>query len=452
MDQQSFAVPRAAVMGCFAGISVALVLLAGIADADLSSDEAAMLSWVDAHAGELEAFVERSVNINSGTMNFAGVREVGGMLQAEYEALGFATEWIDLSELNRAGHLFARHTGEPGRTGAAKILLIGHLDTVFEAGDSFTGFSREADGIHARGPGSADMKSGNAVMLYALQALDSIGALAGLQIVAAYTGDEENPARPFEISRRPLIEAGIWADIALGFELGSREAGIDQVTIARRGSSRWLLEVSGRQSHSSLIFSDDVGAGAIFEVSRILSEFYESVRGEPYLTFNAGTILGGTDVDYDIERTQGAAFGKTNVVPQHVVVHGGLRTISADQLERARSRMREIVGRHLPQTDARIAFSDGYPAMAPTAGNRRLQALLSAINVDLGGGEIPAVDPSRRGAADISFVAPYTDGLDGLGGSGGGAHSPGERLDLSSLPTAVKRAAILIYRSANGER
>lgn len=407
-----------------------------------------MAAWVDAHAEELVAFLERSVNVNSGTMNFEGVRAAGAMLRAEYDALGFQTEWIDLAEANRAGHLFARHTRDASAPDVPKILLIGHLDTVFERGDGFQRFVLEADGIHATGPGVVDMKSGNAAMLYALKALESVGALNDLEIVAAYTGDEESPGQPFEISRRALIEAGRWADVALGFELGTREGDIDHATIARRGSSRWLLEVSGRQSHSSLIFSADVGAGAIFEAARILSEFYESVRGEEYLSFNAGTILGGTDVEFDAEQTRGGVFGKTNVVPQRVVVHGGLRTISADQLARAREAMRAAVADHLPHTDAQIRFFDGYPAMAPTDGNRRLHTMLSAINVDLGGRPMPAVDPSRRGAADISFVAPYTDGLDGLGAVGSGAHSPSERIDLSSLPEAVKRAAILIYRLA----
>ncbi|MGD8321989.1 MAG: M20/M25/M40 family metallo-hydrolase, partial [Gemmatimonadota bacterium] len=211
-------------------------------------------------------------------------------------------------------------------------------------------------------------------------------------------------------------------------------------------STEWRLEVHGKQAHSSGIFSDETGAGAIFEAARILDDFYDEVRGEEYLTFNAGVILGGTEVRYDPEETRGTAFGKTNVVPNRVVVHGGMRTISNDQTERARAAMRAVVARHLPQTSAEITFTDGYPAMAPTEGNRELQQMLSDINVALGGEPMPALDPARRGAADISFVAPYTDGLAGLGPYGEGGHTPDERLDLSSLPVAIKRAALLIYR------
>jgi glutamate carboxypeptidase len=421
----------------------ALVLfgLAAGAQAQLNEDESAMTAWVDDQTNEIEALVERLVNINSGTMNHAGVREVGAVLGTELSTLGFETEWIDLpAEVERAGHLFGRRDGTHGK----RLLLIGHLDTVFEPNDAFQDFVR--DGSWASGPGSVDMKSGDVVIIYALKALEQIGVLDGTRITVAYTGDEESVGSPLDISRADLIEAGHWADVALGFEYGVRDEEAEWVTTARRSSSGWRLEVTGRQAHSSLVFSDDVGSGAIFEASRILAAFYESVRGERYLTFNAGTILGGTDVDYDFQATRGEAFGKTNIVPRRVVAHGGIRAISEQQLERARDSMRAVVAEHLPHTDAEITFTDRYPAMPPTDGNMSLHSMLSTISEELGDDPLPALDPSRRGAADISFVAPYVDALGGLGGQGENMHSPEERLDLDSLPTAVKRAAILIYR------
>ena len=436
------------VVGGFAVLVAAALLITGAAPvhAQLNADEATMVEWIEAHTGEIEALIERTVNINSGTMNFDGVREVGEILREEYDALGFETEWLDMAEVGRSGHLFARHASDSASARGQKILMIGHLDTVFEADDAFQTFEREADSTWATGPGTDDMKSGNVIMLYALKALAAVGALADAQIVVAYTGDEESPGNPLAVTRAPLIEAGRWADIGLGFEAGVRDGDIDLATVSRRSASEWLLEVTGRQAHSSRVFTEQVGAGAIFEAARILSEFYDEVRGEEYLTFNAGTILGGTDVTYDPEQTRGEAFGKTNVVARGAVVHGGLRTISQDQMARARNAMREVVARHLPHTDATITFADGYPAMAPSDANIRLQAVLSGINQELGGDEMPAVDPSRRGAADISFVAPYTDGLAGLGAVGEHGHTPEERLDLASIPRAVQRAAVLVYR------
>jgi glutamate carboxypeptidase len=407
---------------------------------ELTSEEQRMADWIDAHAEDAIALLEETVNIGSGTMNPDGVRAVGDVMRRELDALGLDTEWIEMpEEMNRAGHLFGRKDGS-GR----KVLLIGHLDTVFESDDAFQAFVR--DGDTAVGPGVDDMKSGNVIIVYALKALAEIGALDDIPVVVAYTGDEEKTGSPLQVARRDLIEAGKWADIALGFEGAIHYDGQDWATIARRSSSSWILEVEGRQAHSSGIFGEDVGAGAIFEASRILNGFYEEVRGEEYLTFNAGNIQGGTDVTYDSQQNRGTSFGKTNVVPRKVVVHGGLRTISLEQLARAKEKMEAIVAQSHPLTSATISFRDSYPPMKPTAGNERLQQILSGINEALGRGPMPVLDPSRRGAADISFVAPYADSLAGLGALGKGGHSPNESLDLASMPLAIKRAAILVYR------
>lgn len=407
---------------------------------EFSATEQRMLDWIDAHTEDANALLEETVRISSGTMNHVGVREVGRIMRRELDDLGLDTEWIDMPpEMDRAGHLFGRKDGA-GR----RFLMIGHLDTVFEADDAFQGYSREGD--IARGPGVDDMKSGNVIIVYALKALAEVGALEDIPVVVAYTGDEEKAGSPHSISRGDLVDAGKWADVALGFESAVNFDDTDWATIARRSSSGWTLTVTGRQAHSSGIFGEDTGAGAIFEAARILHAFYEEVRGERHLTFNAGNIQGGTDVTYDPQQNRGSTFGKTNVVPNTVIVHGGIRTISDEQLERARDRMRTVVAANLPHTSASIEFRDGYPAMAPTIGNRRLQAVLSDINVELGRGPMPALDPSRRGAADISFVAPYTDALAGLGALGKGGHSPNESLDLTTMTLAIKRTALLVYR------
>lgn len=399
-----------------------------------------MLDWIDAHAEEANALLAEVVNIGSGTMNHAGVRAVGAVMRRELDALGLATEWIDMPpEVNRAGHLFARQAG----TGK-HFLLIGHLDTVFEADDAFQSFQR--DGNLAFGPGVDDMKSGDVVIVYALQALREIGALQDLSVTVALTGDEEQAGQPLTVSRRDLIEAGQQADVALGFESAINYDGVDWATVSRRSSGSWILEVSGKQAHSSGVFSDTTGAGAIYEAARILMDFYNELRDEENLTFNAANIQGGTDVEFDEQLNRGTAFGKTNVVPRKAVVAGDIRTISAEQLARVQQRMRDIVARSLPQTSANIRFIEKYPAMAPTEGNLRLAAALSQLNEDLGRGPMQILDPLERGAADISFVAPYTDSLAGLGALGHGGHSPNERLELDTMLLATKRAAILMYR------
>jgi glutamate carboxypeptidase len=429
-----------------AAMLAAAVLAASVPSAAsaqrLSAQEQRIVQYVDAHTDEAVGFLERIVNINSGTLNVEGVREVGRAFQAPLDSLGFDVRWISMPDsMSRAGHLFAYRQGSRGR----KVLLIGHLDTVFERDDPFQRFVR--DGRYAIGPGVNDMKGGDVVILYALKALHAAGALEGTTITVAMTGDEEAPGRPLEIARRDLIQAGHDADVALEFETGARDGTTEYATVARRSSSGWTLTVRGRTAHSSGVFSEGTGSGAIYEAARILTAFHEELRGEQYLTFNPGLIVGGTDVRHEAGESRGTAFGKNNVVAQTAIVTGDIRTITDEQLQRTRERMRAIVERHLPQTQAEIAFSEGYPSMPPTEGNHAILAVLNTVNRDLGTPPMEALDPGRRGAADVSFVAPYVEGaLAGLGANGSGAHAPGERVDLETLPLQVKRAALLIYR------
>ncbi len=426
--------------------AVVLVLASGSAAAEMDENEQRMVEWIDAHAEDAIALLEETVNISSGTMNHEGIREVGVVMQRELDALGLDTEWIEAPpEMNRAGHLFGYKRSGTG----PKFVMIGHLDTVFEADDDFQTFVRDGDVAH--GPGVYDMKGGNVAIVYALKALQEAGALKDIPVVVAYMGDEEKGGEPLAISRKELIEAGKWADIGIGFEAAIMSVGADWGTIARRSSYDWTLEVEGRQAHSSGIFSEHVGAGAVFEAARILNAFYEEVRGEKYLTFNAGTIQGGTDVTYDPGQNRGTTFGKTNVVPNRAVVHGGIRTISQDQLDRAKASMRAIVAASLPHTKASIEFGEGYPPMFPSEGNRRILEVLSGVNVDLGRGPMRELDPSRRGAADVSFVAAYTDAIAGMGPLGSGAHTPNEMIKLESMPLVIKRTAILMYRLSKEE-
>ncbi|MFN2258553.1 MAG: M20/M25/M40 family metallo-hydrolase [Parasphingopyxis sp.] len=418
------------------------VLLASPAPAELAPAEHRIAETVDGEFERSVALLERLTNQNSGTRNFAGNRAVADMLRPEFEALGFSVEWIDQSAADRAGHLFARHEGAPGTT---RMLLIAHTDTVFEEDSPFQSFAR--DGDSATGPGVVDDKGGIVVILAALRAMEAAGTLEDANIVVALTGDEEDAGDPLEIARADLREAADRADVALDFEGLSIEEGRDMGVIARRSSNSWTLRTSGTIAHSSGIFSDRVGDGAIYEMARILAAFREELP-EPNLTFNVGLVAGGTTAELSEDQLSATATGKTNVVPPVAVARGDFRTLSQDQTDRVVAGMERIVAGNLPGTDAEIAFELRYPPMAPTEGNRALLARLNAVNRDLGLAEQPVLDPLKRGAGDINFVADRIDGIAGLGPAGEGSHTPGETIDLPSIRRQAKRAAILMTRLA----
>jgi glutamate carboxypeptidase len=405
----------------------------------LSSDERALVAYVDAHNGDALALLERAVNINSGTQNFEGVREVGRVFRAELDALGFTTRWIDGAPFKRAGHLVAEHPA-PG----PRILLIGHLDTVFEKDSPFQKFQR-IDDRTARGPGIIDMKGGNVIMIAALKALQASGALKTMNVVAVMTGDEEDGGEPLSLAREALVSAAKGAAIAIGFEDGPADPKL--AVTARRGTAGWEVKVTGKPAHSSQIFRDDIGYGAVYELARIVNAFREKMAGQAHLTFNPGVMLGGTTAELDPVLLRGTASGKTNVIAEHAVVSGDLRALSSEQFAKAKETMRGIVAGSLPHTQATIRFEEGYPPMAPTEGNARLLAMYDQASRDLGFGPVTAVSPDRAGAADVSFVAGEIKTIiDGVGLMGHDDHTVNETADLATLPSQTKRMAVLLHR------
>ncbi|MEO8621943.1 MAG: M20/M25/M40 family metallo-hydrolase [bacterium] len=399
----------------------------------LSADETKTRDYVRAHHDADVALLERAVNISSGSQNPVGVRKVGELFGAQLAEMGFAVRMSEMpASMHRGGHLIAEHQGTRG----PRILLIGHLDTVFEGeGQRFV----RTDST-ARGAGTSDMKGGDVAIIAALRALHATGALNDARISVIMTGDEEAVGSPREFARRDLIELAKRSDVALAFEGGSAR----RASIARRGSSSWTLTTTARQGHSAGVFSGG-GFGAIYEVSRILDAFRRELSGDPTLTFNPGNIGGGTDVERDSMGVMTVA-GKTNIISPKAVVNGDLRFIRESQKDSTRDRMRAIVAQSLPGSKSEISFRDGYPAMPPTAAGAALLAQFNAVSHSLGYGPVEGDPPESRGAGDASFVAPYTTGMDGLGVSGRGAHSLEESVNLNSLTMAAERAAVFIQR------
>jgi glutamate carboxypeptidase len=419
----------------------ALTLASPAVLAQLSETEQKIVTAVKARSPAALALLERSVRVNSGTLNREGVREVGKIFATEFESLGFATRWVEMPpEMQRAGHLVATREGKQGK----RLLLIGHLDTVFEKNSPVIPW--DPRGERVRGQGVSDMKGGDVVAIEALRALQSVGALENTTIAVIFTGDEERAGSPIATARAEFVELAKRSDFALAFEASARRAGGGSMaSYSRRSAGGFTLKVTARPGHSGGIFSEGSGYGAIYEAARILNAFREKLI-EPNLSFSPGSILGGTVVSYDADKAEGTAFGKGNVIAKEAIVHGDLRYLTPEQGERTKRLMREIVAANLPHSSATITFHEAYPPQAPTEAGQRLLEIFSKASLDAGFGPIGAMDPANRGAGDVQFAAPYIPGIDGLGAAGSGAHTDNEDMELASIERGAIRAAILIYR------
>lgn len=406
---------------------------------ELSQTEKQLLDLIDTNYKETVALLEETVNINSGTYNLEGVREVGRVFEREFQKIGFETEWITLPDsLRRAGHFVATRKGNKGK----KLFFIGHLDTVFEKDMPFYPFTMENDST-AKGQGVNDMKGGNVMVFATLKALNEMDLLDDRTVTVYFNGDEEDAGKPSWVSRQDFVERAKQHDYALGYETAQ---GFNIATVARRGASSWTLKTTGKQVHSSGVFRESVGYGAIYEASRILDQFREELAEEQYLTFNPGQFIGGSDISYNELSGEGKALGKTNIVAREAFVTGDLRFLGEPQKEAAREKMRNIASKNLNGATAEINFEDGIPSMPPTDGNMALVSILTKVSMDLGFGEVQAGDPGSRGAGDISYVAEYLDCIDGIGASGTGAHSPAETINMKQYPDLLKRSTLFVYR------
>ena len=415
-------------------------LAAGAAQAQLSDIEQRIVAAAKARTPASLALLERAVRVNSGTLNTEGVREVGRIFAAEFDALGFATRWAEMpAEMKRAGHLVATLQGTQGK----RLLLLGHIDTVFEKNSKVVPWAPR--GARVAGQGVGDMKGGDVIMVAALAALRDAGVLDGASISVILTGDEEAVGTPVERARAEMVELARRSDVALSFEGITTMAGKQLAVVGRRSSGSFVIDVKAKPGHSARIFTPELGYGAAFEAARILNAFREQAM-EPTFTFSAGIVLAGTDVKYDSASSGGTAFGKTNVIPREATIRGNIRYLTREQGERVRQKMQAIVAASLPGTSATITFRETYPPMAPTDANMRLLEAYSKASVDAGLGPIGADDPASRGGGDVQFTAPYVPGLDGLGADGDNAHTDDEDLELASIERGTIRAALLIYR------
>ena len=234
---------------------------------------------------------------------------VKDLIEPEIAALGFTTRWVPMDRVDgRAGNLVAEHPCALGKGKCGKrILLIGHMDTVFEPSSTFQSYSivPGTEGRVATGPGVADMKGGLVILISALKAMKVAGVLDKAEITIVLSGDEERHGIPVSVSRKDMIDAAKHSDVALEFENASRDSGVDgkdAVRIGRRSAGSWRLEATGKTGHSSGVFGETLGYGAVYELVRILDAFRRELP-EPGLTYNVGLMLGGATVEQNANRT-----------------------------------------------------------------------------------------------------------------------------------------------------
>ncbi|AZE54550.1 peptidase, M20/M25/M40 family [Pseudomonas synxantha] len=422
-------------------IAIVVIALPLLSSSYLSANSNSLMDqqvseYLSKKKGEQVLLLKQLVNINSGTLNIDGVINVGKLLEPEFQAAGFSTHWVDLpAYMQRAGTLVAERKGSSGK----KLLLIGHLDTVFPKDSPFQKFTRT--GKFATGPGVIDNKGGIVVILYALKALQSINALKNTDITIVLTGDEENNGKPVTISRQHLISMAKSADIVLDFE----PTVSGSASVGRRGTTHWLIEASGHEGHSSIIFSDQVGAGATFELARILDELRRTMNDEQGLTINPSTVVAGVKASYDKDTGIGNVFGRTNLIAKTAIARGDIRYISEKQRHRLITKMTKITQKSLPGTKTNLQLEQVLPPMPTTQDSLNLFESYSIISKRLGYGEIALLPAELRGGGDISYVAPYVStALVGIGASGEGEHSPLEKVDIDSLFIRSQLAALLI--------
>ena len=399
----------------------------------LDAKEKRIVRAVDARQAQALGLLAETVDIDSATENHAGVRKVGDVLARELARLGFETRWVDVpAEVGRAGHLVAVHRGTKGQ----RLLLIGHLDTVLE-GERF-----RRDGNRAYGSGTADMKGGNVIIVEALRALHAAGALRDRQVTVVFTGDEEDPGAPVELSREALLAAGEQSDIALGFEGG--------LPGSRRDRAAWHRHVAaaGHRPAGALV-------GHLPREPGLRRHLRGGADPRPVPRGTAGTEPHVQPVgdprrhDRDLRRgEQGRHGARQDQRDPARSPCDGRPAVPVVGTIRRRPRENDGHRRREPARNERaISFEQEYPSMAPTDANLRVLAVLDAVSRDLGAGPVIAQDPAERGAGDISFVCSGRLAcLDGLGAMGDDVHAPGEYAEVDTLLTQTQRAALLFYR------
>ena len=379
-------------------------------------------------AADLTAYLanlERLVNIDCGSYTPAGVNEVGRWTGDFLADLGATVEYRPDPAGKLGDTVVATFAGQAG---GARVLLIGHLDTVFDPGTAALRPFRLDDGV-AHGPGVTDMKSGLLAGLHALRAL--IGERGGLpfeRLVFVANPDEEIGS---PTSTPHIRELAADVDVALVLECARANG---DIVSSRKGILDTRLRVQGRAAHAGV--EPEKGRSAILEAARIVSDLHALNGRWPGVTLNVGVIGGGT---------------RPNVVPEHCSLEVDVRATTREALEEAESEIRRIAeATEVEDTAVEFETMARWWPMEKLARSARLVEHAQAIARSLG---FEVRDAATGGASDANTTAGMgVASLDGLGPIGGNDHSPAEYLDVDSIvPRTTMLAGLLLAIAADPE-
>lgn len=372
-----------------------------------------MIDFVTALTADLPNYLrdlETLVNLDCGTHTKAGVDAVGRIVRER--AQEFGAEVIAFPQDKFGDCLYARWRGK----GTARILLIGHMDTVYSDG-TVSQFSFRRLASRLKGPGINDMKAGLLAGMYAIHTVVRSGFDRFAEIGMFCNSEEEIGSPVSEALYTPLAQG---ADAALILE-PARENGA--LVSARKGTRDYTLQVRGKSAHAGV--EPEQGANAILALARYV-EAMQALNGlRPGLTLNVGVVRGGT---------------RPNVIADHAEAQIDVRLARLADVPPLEQALREIVAREaVPGTTAELARGSAKAPLEKTPANARLVALAQAAARELG---FEIADVATGGGSDGNNTAALgTPTLDGLGPVGGKSHNAQEEwIDPQSL---VPRTALL---------
>jgi glutamate carboxypeptidase len=367
-----------------------------------------ILAAAKACDADAQSLLQQLVQIDSGTGDVAGLATMGALLKSELERLGMSVENVTAVAPAVGDNLVATLSG----TGRGRILLIAHMDTVFQHG-AVAQRPYTVVGDHGIGPGAGDDKSGVVSSICALRALQQLKYRDYARITLLLNSNEETGSP----GTRDLIRAKAReSDVALNLERGLPP---DGVVVARKGSAIVTVEVTGRAAHSGL--EPEKGRNAALEASHQALQLGSLSDPSQQTTVNVTIIQGGNAI---------------NVIPDHAIVKADVRAFTSDEFNRVETDLQRLAADTIvPDVQVKASMTRNLPPWARVASTDALFARAQRLYAEIGG-RLTAT--SSGSSADVAFAAEAgTPSIDGLGNRGGGAHSVDDYADLTSITPRV---------------